>query len=507
MANTIQGAKSKLYLNKDEIPGISDIQANDNFQHVTAPEIAGQRVGLDVVIHGRTTVSSDVVIAAGSVRRKIVISGHALPVGGKGYFLIPTSGNAVGEEVSILSVVDANTLIIAAEINMTIGDTVDLCRYITPSYTEAGDLNVVINDTFPIKYLEDGLSTTVSFDTIDHTLSKPLPVNIVQWDGTGISTTVDLTGSQINVQLSDRGGSPDSVRVGDGTNLLGVNASLEALVHDQDVLDAIADVASIAKQDEAILVLEDILADLQLKADKTETQPVSISGTIPVSGPLTDTQLRATPVPVSGTFWQAAQPVTGTFWQATQPVSIASLPLSTGAATEAKQDNQITQETAINTILGVKADAQAADDTGSYSIIAFIKRALVNWTTLLAKLPSSLGAKTGANSFSVVPASDASFNVVPQMFSATITSAQIAVGTSRVRATVSGSAPSASRKKLFVKPTAGNTGRVWIGGSAVTIANGLEIIGPDRLEFELDASDYYVISDTAAQTVDIMEGN
>lgn len=36
---------------------------------------------------------------------------------------------------------------------------------------------------------------------------------------------------------------------------------------------------------------------------------------------LTDAQLRATPVPVSGTFWQATQPVSGTFWQATQPVS------------------------------------------------------------------------------------------------------------------------------------------------------------------------------------------
>jgi hypothetical protein len=31
----------------------------------------------------------------------------------------------------------------------------------------------------------------------------------------------------------------------------------------------------------------------------------------PVSGPLTDTQLRAAAVPVSGTFWQATQPVSG----------------------------------------------------------------------------------------------------------------------------------------------------------------------------------------------------
>ncbi len=46
--------------------------------------------------------------------------------------------------------------------------------------------------------------------------------------------------------------------------------------------------------------------------------------------------------PVSGTFWQATQPVSGTFWQATQPVSAASLPLPSGAATEAKQDTQLT---------------------------------------------------------------------------------------------------------------------------------------------------------------------
>lgn len=74
------------------------------------------------------------------------------------------------------------------------------------------------------------------------------------------------------------------------------------------------------------------------------TQPVSNAGTfavqvtsMPAGGSgLTNTELRATPVPVSGTFYQATQPVslavapttpvTGTFWQATQPISAASLP-------------------------------------------------------------------------------------------------------------------------------------------------------------------------------------
>lgn len=60
---------------------------------------------------------------------------------------------------------------------------------------------------------------------------------------------------------------------------------------------------------------------------------VPVSGTFwqatqPVSGPLTDAQLRAVAVPVSGTFWQA-----------TQPISAAALPLPAGAATEARQSS------------------------------------------------------------------------------------------------------------------------------------------------------------------------
>ena len=51
---------------------------------------------------------------------------------------------------------------------------------------------------------------------------------------------------------------------------------------------------------------------------------VAVSGSVAVTGPLTDTQLRASAVPVSGTFFQG-----------TQPISAAALPLPAGAATEA----------------------------------------------------------------------------------------------------------------------------------------------------------------------------
>lgn len=100
------------------------------------------------------------------------------------------------------------------------------------------------------------------------------------------------------------------------------------------------------------------LTDTQMRATA-----VPVSGTVTASGPLTDTQLRATAVPVSGTVTAnagtgpfpvsdnsgsltvdapVATPVfvrlsDGTSAIATLPVSAASLPLPTGASTVAKQ--------------------------------------------------------------------------------------------------------------------------------------------------------------------------
>lgn len=66
-----------------------------------------------------------------------------------------------------------------------------------------------------------------------------------------------------------------------------------------------------------------------------EVTVTNFPSTQAVSGPLTDTQLRAAAVPISGTVGVSGTvPVSGTFYQATQPVSASSLPLPTGAATE-----------------------------------------------------------------------------------------------------------------------------------------------------------------------------
>jgi hypothetical protein len=69
------------------------------------------------------------------------------------------------------------------------------------------------------------------------------------------------------------------------------------------------------------------------------------------------------------------------------PVSAASLPLPSGAATEAKQDTGNTSLSNIDSNVGSKSDAAASTDTGTFSLIAFIKRGLQNWATLLERIP------------------------------------------------------------------------------------------------------------------------
>lgn len=115
----------------------------------------------------------------------------------------------------------------------------------------------------------------------------------------------------------------------------------------------------------------------------------------------------AVPVSQSGTWTvQPGNTANTTAWKVdgsavTQPVSAASLPLPTGAATEATLDART----------GALTETAPASDTASSGINGRLQRIAQRITSLIALLPASLGAKTGANSLSVVPASDATYPV------------------------------------------------------------------------------------------------
>ncbi len=153
------------------------------------------------------------------------------------------------------------------------------------------------------------------------------------------------------------------------------------------------------------------------------TVPVGVIGTVPVSGPLTDTQLRASAVPVSGTVTAtgpltdtqlraSAVPVSGPLTDtqlraAAVPVSAAALPLPTGAATQATLasiDAGIPAALGQTTMAGSMPVALASDQPAVPVSIA--GTVTVTGTVTDGQLPASLGQKLMAGSMSVALASD-----------------------------------------------------------------------------------------------------
>jgi hypothetical protein len=117
------------------------------------------------------------------------------------------------------------------------------------------------------------------------------------------------------------------------------------------------------------------------------TQPVSgnvgITGSVTVSGPLTDAQLRATPLPVTGSFFPTTQPVsgnvgitgavavTGAFFQATQPVSGTVTANINGTVPVTGTFFQATQPVSIAATVGVKKHSQAGRVVRNFILDAF----------------------------------------------------------------------------------------------------------------------------------------
>jgi hypothetical protein len=85
--------------------------------------------------------------------------------------------------------------------------------------------------------------------------------------------------------------------------------------------------------------------------------------------------------------------------------------VSPTAATSTLQTAGNTSLSNLDTDLGAQADAAASSDTGTFSVIAFIKRGMQNWTSLFGLLPSALTAG-GSFKTAVVEALPAGTNAI-----------------------------------------------------------------------------------------------
>lgn len=143
-------------------------------------------------------------------------------------------------------------------------------------------------------------------------------------------------------------------------------------------------------------------------ANVVTVQGISGGTVLPVAGPLTDAQLRASGVPV-----------TGAFYQATQPISAASLPLPAGASTLAGQN-------AMTAALPAK-DANGDLRVPTVTVTPFFVSIAANTsTTVLAASATRIGydvqctgaaaigiSRTGATLTSATPAAGGADLVIP----------------------------------------------------------------------------------------------
>lgn len=113
----------------------------------------------------------------------------------------------------------------------------------------------------------------------------------------------------------------------------------------------------VLSSDQDALAVTGPLTDTQLRAT-----PVPVSGSITTTGPLTDTQLRATPVPVSGTV-TASGPVTDTQIRAT-PLPVSGTVTASGPLT----DTQLRA-----TDVGVSVNTERATAASAGTLPALLK--------------------------------------------------------------------------------------------------------------------------------------
>jgi hypothetical protein len=102
-----------------------------------------------------------------------------------------------------------------------------------------------------------------------------------------------------------------------------------------------------------------------------DTLNVSFPGSMAVTGPLTDAELRAADVKI--TLDGETVPVTGTFWQATQPVSIAATVATQRVRSGTATVSSVADTSSSTTLLASNANRLGASIQNTSSAVLYIK--------------------------------------------------------------------------------------------------------------------------------------
>lgn len=196
------------------------IEQRGHGQNPTGTPIGPNKWGLDVrTVLGYQSMGVDSVESFSTDTNEITATAHNAKQGDRIKF---TSGDLNTEEFSVHSVT-TNEIKLSEEPTVAPGaaDTFLVLRPTSLQVSSGGGLNS------DISFILDGVSQPVTEDTIDSNNNRPLPVKL-----SGFTGDVTVTANQLNVQTSHTGANPDSTQIGDGTEILLINAAGEATVSD-----------------------------------------------------------------------------------------------------------------------------------------------------------------------------------------------------------------------------------------------------------------------------------
>lgn len=173
----------------------------------------------DIAIKGTVYVADSDQAEAGSTDIIINATAHLAEAGDLIRF---TSGAQMGQEQYVFEVT-ANTITLHDNLPgaPAASDEFDVLKAVTLTLGADGSFSG------PVKFLLDGGIVDVTEDTVTPANNLPLPVKITSTTG-----DINITANDLNVQLSHIGVNADSTQIGDGTEIMLVNASGEAQVTD-----------------------------------------------------------------------------------------------------------------------------------------------------------------------------------------------------------------------------------------------------------------------------------
>lgn len=203
------------------IKGYSSSQKTGPQKYATIQPLGAGKYGTEVLPKALTEVLLiDQIPEVGSTEDTIVLTGHSVKAGD---ILRFNGGFLDYQEVTVESVT-ANTIKLAHKFDqpITAAETFRFLRTVTLTISKEGNL---ATSSGPLQFVRDGAAQQVIEDTVTPANNVPLPVKL-----SSVTGDINITANDLNVQLQHDTLNPDSVQIGNGTNIMDINATGQAQV-------------------------------------------------------------------------------------------------------------------------------------------------------------------------------------------------------------------------------------------------------------------------------------